>query len=374
MKQLLDIDIDVLKQKKAFWTAKEIAQQPKIWRETAALIKSKKEQLASFLEPILALENLRIILTGAGTSAYVGDALAPYLAKATRRTYTAISTTDIVGNPYDYLLNDYPTLIISYARSGNSPESLAAVDLANQVISNCYHLVITCNAKGKLALGTQESKNAFSLIMPEGTLDESFAMTSSFTSMIVATLSIFSPDENQLEIAAQRTENLFDNDINAIKKQANNGCKRIVFLGAGSLLAIAREAALKCLELTAGEVLSYFESPLGFRHGPKSLINSETVIIILSSNDAYTKQYDNDLYQELKKDNQAQAVHLLDMSVVGQSLSLDDIWASLPYIVYCQILSFFKSLELQLSPDNPCPSGEVNRVVQGVTIYPIISK
>ena len=145
----------------------------------------------------------------------------------------------------------------------------------------------------------------------------------------------------------------------------------MVFLGAGPLLAIAREAALQCLELTAGQVLSYYESPLGFRHGPKSLVNNETDIFILSSSNKYTKQYDIDLYKELQNDNQAKTINLLNMKSFKQSCDLDDIWASLPYITYCQVLSFFKSLNLTLSPDNPCPTGEVNRVVQGVTIYSI---
>jgi hypothetical protein len=48
-----------------------------------------------------------------------------------------------------------------------------------------------------------------------------------------------------------------------------------------------------------------------------------------------------------------------------------DVWTAFPYIVYCQTLAFYKALQLGISPDNPCPGGEVNRVVQGVTIYPL---
>ncbi|MEI6894039.1 MAG: SIS domain-containing protein [Colwellia sp.] len=371
MNELLDIDVKELKEKKAYWTAKEISQQPAIWRETSSLVKAKQEEISSFLEPIMQLENLRIILTGAGTSAYVGEALAPHLSKVNQKLFEAISTTNLVSNPLDFLIKSKPTLIISYARSGNSPESLAAVDIADEIVGNCFHLVITCNPEGKLAKGTQENSNAYSLIMPEGTLDESFAMTSSFTSMLVSTLCIFAPDDTQLELAAMWTDNLLSYNTQAIKSHANNGCDRIVFLGSGSLLGIAREAALKCLELTAGQVLSYFESPLGFRHGPKSLVDDKTDIIILTSNDPYTKKYDNDLYDELNRDGKALSVRKLNMAFWKQSSDITDIWAALPFITYCQILSFYKSLTLELSPDNPCPSGEVNRVVQGVTIYPL---
>ncbi|WOH36612.1 SIS domain-containing protein [Thalassotalea fonticola] len=373
MTTYLTIEEDILKQKKAYWTAKEIAQQPRVWQEAQQTVQDNQAELNAFLTPILAIANLRIILTGAGTSAYIGDAVAPHLSAVNGRLFEAISTTDLVSNPNQNLLKHVPTLLISYGRSGNSPESVGAVEIADQVLDSCYHLVLTCNPKGELAESAEKNPKAFSLLMPEGTLDESFAMTSSYSSMLVSTLCIFSPDTKQLNMAINTTENLLANSIDAIKEQAKNGCDRLVFLGCGSLLGIAREAALKCLELTAGSVLSYCESPLGFRHGPKSLVTDRTEIILLSSSDKYSKGYDDDLWNELVRDDAALSVFRLDSQSFGQNMDLDDIWAGLPYIVYCQILSFFKSVDLDISPDNPCPSGEVNRVVQGVTIYPLAS-
>jgi len=369
----LTIKKDELREKKAYWTAKEIAQQPRVWQEAEQGVKDNQAQLDAFLTPILAIPNLRIILTGAGTSAYIGDALAPHLSKANGRLFEAISTTDLVSNPSHNLLQKIPTLLISYGRSGNSPESVGAVDIADQVLDNCYHLVLTCNPNGALAKNAKNNAKAFSLLMPKGTLDESFAMTSSYSSMLVSTLCIFSPDSNQLATAVRWTEDLLNNDVEAIKVHAQKNCDRLVFLGCGSLLGIAREAALKCLELTSGKVLSYCESPLGFRHGPKSLVTEQTEIVLLSSSDEYAKAYDDDLWAELVRDDAALSIFRLDAKSFAQAEVLDDIWAGLPYIVYCQVLSFFKSIDFDISPDNPCPSGEVNRVVQGVTIYPLAS-
>lgn len=373
MDTLLSIDTNALKDKKAYWTAKEIQQQPNVWLMAEKNIHKHQQQLSAFLEKILASENSRIILTGAGTSAYVGDAVVPHLSKTTGRFFEAISTTDLVSNPEQYLLKNKPTLLVSFARSGNSPESIAAINLADNIIDDCYHLVITCNPNGNLAVGTHNKANAFSLLMPEGTLDESFAMTSSFTSMLVSIVTIFAPDTTQLGQAANWTKKLLAQELSQIKQHASNRCNRLVVLGSGCLQGFAREAALKCLELTAGDVLSYCESPLGFRHGPKSLVNNKTDIILLSSSNAYTKAYDADLYAELIRDNAALSVTKLDHHTFNQTTPLEDVWAGLPFIVYCQILSFYKSLDLNLSPDNPCPTGEVNRVVQGVTIYPLKS-
>jgi len=371
MSELLSYNTEYLKSKNGYWTAREICQQPRIWREAANQIEEIRPRIDAWLTPLLKRNDLRIILTGAGTSAYVGQAIAPHLSQKTGRLFEAISTTDIVGNAKQYLLKDIPTLLISYGRSGNSPESVAALDLANQMLTNCYHLVITCNPEGKLALSAKNKGNVFSVLMPEGTLDQSFAMTSSFTSMLVSTLAIFSPQPEQLENAAQWAEVFLENGVEALKTQALQPTKRLVFLGAGGLQGIAREAALKVLELTSGQILSYCESPLGFRHGPKSLMNADTEVLLLCSSDTYTKSYDQDLVNELQRDNQALTITCLNNNFFGQTAELSDVWASLPYILYCQILAFFKSMQAHISPDNPCPSGEVNRVVQGVTIYPL---
>jgi len=371
MSELLSYNTEYLKTKNGYWTAREICQQPRIWREAANQIEAIRPRINAWLTPLLKQKDLRIILTGAGTSAYVGDAIAPHLSQQTGRVFEAISTTDIVGNAKQYLLKDIPTLLISYGRSGNSPESVAAVNLANQVIDNCYHLVITCNPEGNLALSAKNKDNVFSLLMPEGTLDQSFAMTSSFTSMLVSTLTVFHPQTEQLAQAAHWAESFLDNGISKLKQHALQPTQRLVFLGAGGLQGIAREAALKVLELTSGQVLSYCESPLGFRHGPKSLMNADTEVVFLCSNDSYTKLYDQDLLNELQRDNQALAITCLNNEFFGQTAELSDVWASLPYILYCQILAFFKSMQANITPDNPCPSGEVNRVVQGVTIYPL---
>ncbi|MGL5400002.1 MAG: tagatose-6-phosphate ketose isomerase, partial [Plesiomonas shigelloides] len=113
------------------------------------------------------------------------------------------------------------------------------------------------------------------------------------------------------------------------------------------------------------------------RHGPKFTINGDALVIQFIASDRYTRRYDTDLYAEIQRDQKALhhialsetamlAAHCIEL---GQ-LELSDAWLSFPYILFCQMLAFEKSLQLGLGPDNPCPTGEVNRVVQGVTIYP----
>ena len=360
MTDFLNENKDNLEQHNAYWTAKEITQQPEIWLQVADIVESQRSDIDDWLAPILAHKDLRIILCGAGTSAYVGKSLAPHLTGTMSRKIEAISTTKLVSNPGEHLLKHAPTLLISYARSGNSPESVAAIKLANQLVDNCYHLLITCNKNGKLA---EQQNNAYCLLMPDATNDQSFAMTSSFTSMMLSTLCIFTPSSAQLNSMVEATFHLLEHTLPQIKILAQVPFKRAVFLGSGGLKGIATEASLKMVELTAGKIDCYVESPMGFRHGPKSLVNEDTLIIVLSSKDDYLSKYEDDLIEELVNDHQTSHMYALYQG-------LNDVWSSFPYIVYCQALAFYKAMALNITPDNPCPSGEVNRVVQGVTIYP----
>ena len=371
MENYLGIDAEALKAKNSYWTAREISQQPDIWRKVSEQIDQQRQAIDEFIQPLLSTPGIRIILTGAGTSAFVGDSLAPLLRKCLNQRVEAISTTDIVAAPDQYLQDDVPTLIVSFARSGDSPESVATVNLATQLVSNCYHLVITCNPDGYLAKVSQNNSRKFCLLMSEGTNDRSFAMTSSFTSMLLSCATVFVPDHGQLDAAATATEALLKNQRESIKTLAQQEIDRLVVLGAGNLLGIAREASLKCLELTAGKMMVAFDSPLGFRHGPKSMVNAKTLIAVMHSSDAYVGHYDRDLQNELLRDKKtSHVVELSQQTVAAGADDLADLGLSLLYITYCQAYAFFRAWHLEISADNPCPTGEVNRVVKGVEIHP----
>ena len=131
-------------------TAREIAQQPAVWREVNDLLASRRDDIDAFLRPLLADPGLRVVLTGAGTSAFAGEILAPALSRRTGRRVDAIATTDIVSNPEECFADDRPTLLVSFARSGNSPESVAATEFADRLLSGCHHHVLTCDRSGRL--------------------------------------------------------------------------------------------------------------------------------------------------------------------------------------------------------------------------------
>src|SRR6478735_11317673 len=153
---LLSFDKDFLIQKGAILTATEIAGQPGLWNEVFKLFTRSSNEIESFLKKAYA-EADSIILTGAGTSAFIGLSLQGVFFRNTHIITRAIATTDIVSHPGDYFDSSQTALIISFARSGNSPESCAALELADKFSKKCFHLIITCDENGALAQYTSSN-------------------------------------------------------------------------------------------------------------------------------------------------------------------------------------------------------------------------
>jgi tagatose-6-phosphate ketose/aldose isomerase len=105
-----------------------------------------------------------------------------------------VPTTDLVTNPMDYL-NRTSAAAHFFRSLRKQPESVAAVELANQFVPECYHLPITCNEAGSLYQNAVASDNAFALLMPAETHDRGFAMTSSITTMMASCLAVFAPEK-----------------------------------------------------------------------------------------------------------------------------------------------------------------------------------
>jgi len=367
-----------------YWTAREISQQPATWTKVQRIAESGSAALAAFLEPLLKRKEMRIVLTGAGTSAFVGECLAPTLTRRTGLRVDAVATTDLVGSPRTWLPPATPTLLVSFARSGNSPESVAALVLAEQSVKECHHLIVTCNKEGALHRQAQSVRNSHVILLPEEANDRGFAMTSSFSGMLLAAALAFdlldSDAHAPVKLARWADETLAAL-IDSIETLAHTGFERVVYLGSNELRGLAREAALKMLELSDGKIVAVAETPLGFRHGPKTIVNRKTLVVLLHCHDPYTRRYETDLLNELRGDGIAGRIIALTGDAIRGSRHPDDLvlpgvaaasdlQLCFPYAVFVQTLAFIQSLRLALRPDQPNAAGTVNRVVQGVSIYP----
>lgn len=390
--KLLGLEISRLEDCSGLNTAKEIIQQPDTWRESVKNLIKNKIEIKSFIDSFLSKKEFRIILTGAGTSAFAGEVCEPYLTSLLNKRVEAIATTDLVASPKSYFIKDIPTLLVSFARSGNSPESVHAVNLANQLVDDLYQVVITCNENGKLAKNTVNDEKSLLLLMPPQTNDLGFAMTSSFTTMVLNAMAVFNIDNienfsSDVDKLSNSVNDFIENNIEKVTSLANEDFERIVYLGSSTSKGIARESALKVLELTAGKVNASYDTPLGFRHGPKSVVDDETVSVIYISNDEYTRKYDLDLAKEMlahKKNDKVvivgdnieedilnKADYVFNVENINYTVE-NEVLLPLQQIIFGQMLSFLKSVNLGITPDNPCPTGEVNRVVKGVILHELV--
>ena len=390
---IFNISEKKMQETSSVFTVSEIYQQPSTWKKTCAQLAACKDELQAFLNQVLLADDFDVVLTGAGTSEFVGNSLFHALGKKYGYKVKSYATTDIVPSPENYLSYTKPTILVSFGRSGNSPESLGAVEAAEAVCQNLYHLFVTCNHEGTLSRIANDRKNCFALNLTPETHDQGFAMTSSFSNMYLATYLAFNLDcldeiTAQVDKVCEAGINFLNSTWSKAEQIVNEfDFNRIVYLGNLSLKGVSQESALKMLELTAGRVETMYDSPLGFRHGPKSIINDSTLTVVYISDDPYRRQYEVDLIREMsgqRKKNRIVAVvntpcdglkELVDYMVeMNIGAAMENSILALDYVMFAQTLAVLKSLSLGITPDNPCPTGEVNRVVKGVTLYPYTMK
>ncbi len=375
----------------AIHTAREIHQQPDTWRKVGDMMVSRKNEIHDFMEKVLQISGLRIVFTGAGSSAFVGETMEYLLANEMELESETIHTTDIISAPFSTLFNR-PTLLVSYARSGESPESLAAIDFADQLVDQVYHIIIVSDKDSSLAKMGYKMDNALVINLPEETCDVGFAMTSSVSCMAVSTWCLFHFKEMEkyagyVELLAASMEEEIDTLAAKAEAIAQDDYRRIIWLGTGALKGLAREAAIKSMELSDGFVHAGYDAPTGFRHGPKTVLNDDTLTVHFFSNQEYSLKYDLDFAKELVTERKNNRIVTVKPEAVKELMTGEDyeVVYKIPHgiplnsempayinsLVFAQLLSMMKSMEKGYLTDNPCNSGIVNRIVQGVKIYDI---
>jgi tagatose-6-phosphate ketose/aldose isomerase len=366
-----------------YFTAGEINGQPHLWSNLTDCILDNKSEIEAFLRPCLEKIDY-IVLTGAGTSSYIGISLQGLFHRHFGKITLAIPTTDIVTHPADYLSSDKSVLLISFARSGNSPESTAAVELTDKLCADSFHMVITCDARGNLAKCETKNKK-YLLVLPPESNDRGLAMTGSYSGMLLAGILIarifnIRPLISQIDLLCKYGTRILENYSSGLKQIASRDFKRGVFLGSGPFYGTAAESHLKLQELTNGYVMCKKESFLGLRHGPKAIIHSNSLVYYIFSNNPYVNQYEVDMVQAIQRDHMPNAkVGICELPCKGMDLDLfidlsdmkriDEYLLAVCYVLPAQILAFYKSLELGMNPDNPSANNVISRVVEGVKIY-----
>ena len=365
------------------YTPGEILQQPELWTDTAARTAACLAEIEKELTSFLADPAARIVLTGAGSSHFIGDSLAPSLGRAFGRVVMSVESTDIVTDP-EILAAPGPLLMVSFARSGDSPESMGAYRLAAKAAPRLRQLIITCNEQGELARAARANGDLCLALDPR-TNDRGLAMTSSVTDLFLAGLGLayagrWGEYQRLAGDLSKAGERLLTDMPHLIGEIVAAGFSRLVYLGSGPLYGAAREMALKILEMTGGAIPSMARSYLGFRHGPMSFLNSGTFIVAMRSMDSYVRKYEDDLLAQLAakgfadrmlalEPQKAEGMRWRTLDLTGEGVTLPEAWLPALAVPVGQVLALLASLKLGRRPDQPSEDGLITRVVEGVVLY-----
>jgi len=371
-------------------TPREILSQPRLWIENFNLLKRRVDEIRLFVESRIFLKRLpRVILTGAGSSAFVGLSAENLLRYRWRIDVDTRATTDLVTSWNTILLKHADNTMISFARSGNSPESMGAIMMAEKFCGEMNHIIITCNKDGRLAKFGMGNEDALLILLTPETNDKGLSMTSSFTTMLMAAQFLAHIDDPEryepiVKDLAEATKEIFNKHSEAIREIAKKPFDRAVFLGTGTLHGCAVESALKLQELSNGRVICMPDTFMGVRHGPEVAIDDETLVVYFVSSDPFVRRYELDLMESVW----AKGLGMIRVAVCdradgeierytnytiefdeGGKYEIPDLYRPVMDVTVGQMLGLFKSLALNLKPDNPSESGVITRVVKGVRIY-----
>ncbi len=372
------------------YTPTEIESQPRLWIKNFEMLRKREEEIRSFIKNrIFSKESPRVILSGAGSSAFIGLTSQNLLRQKWRLDVDARAATDIITHWGSIFLKHADNTMISFSRSGNSPESAGSIILANQFCEKMSHIIVTCNKDGRLAKMGNERGNTLLILLSEETNDRGLAMTCSFTTMLMtaqflACVNDLKDYEGIITDLSEATEKLFEDYSEIIKDVSETDFKRALFLGSGCLYGCAVESSLKLQEMTGGRLICEPETFMGVRHGPEAVINDETIVVYFLSTNPFVRRYELDLMKEINMKGigmeKIVVCNRIDDEIerdVDYAIEFDrdnrfeipDPYRPVMDVTVGQMMGLFKSLDLNLKPDNPSERGIISRVVRGVKIY-----
>jgi tagatose-6-phosphate ketose/aldose isomerase len=365
-----------------FHTLREILQQPATWLDTCARVLANGQALGELADGIQSLA-----LTGSGSSLFACECVTPVLRKELGVTAEAIGAGVLVTDGIAALPSGRPGLLVSVARSGDSPESGAAVSLVRGAEPQMRQLAITCNAAGHLATTYRDDDRVRVILLDDRVNDRSVAMTSSVTNMVLAArfLGMWRAPERYRRLCERLSRacgEILESGLAALPRVTATGFRRAVFLGSGSRFGAARESALKMLEMTAGHVSTLCETYLGVRHGPLSYVDDDTIIVCFFASDPLLRAYESDLIRELNRKRLGMAKVIVGENVPAELLrdgdtviecrglaEIGDENAPVLDVVVGQLLATFRCLGEGLRPDSPSEHGVINRVVESFPMH-----
>ncbi|MGH9514221.1 MAG: SIS domain-containing protein [Terriglobales bacterium] len=372
------------------YTPGEIAHQPDTWSKTCELFLSHREDIQKFLSKAgvtgAGASEVIVYLVGAGTSDYTGRAISYLSRECWQCEVIAVPSTDLLTHMDQLILPGRKYLWISFSRSGDSSEGVAVLEKARERFPDIHHLVISCNANGRMLKGSAGDPKTLGICMIDEANDRSLAMTSSFSNMVIfgqclAHMNAIDAYEPILRKLVAAGKSLLPRAADCAASVAKQVYIKACFVGSGPLREVAKESALKVLEMTAGKTLTMAESALGLRHGPMAALDDQSLFVCFLSGDKRVQGYERDLLREIGSKKIARRRVVVGGSELDTDSYAEDYLAPAGVtgiadeyrapvdVMFGQLLGLFSSIQWNLMPDSPSPDGVITRVVEKVNIY-----
>jgi tagatose-6-phosphate ketose/aldose isomerase len=390
LNELVHLDQGEKERRGILYTPAEIQGQVELWLDTYQRFAGMLSDIRGMMRWLERKRRGLVMLTGAGSSGYVGLCVEGLLRRRLERQVAVLDSPRLVSAPAGAFAPGHAVLLVSFARSGDSPESVGAVELARQNADGLGHLVVTCNPEGTLAGRTRSLGNAALLLLSPLANDRGLAMTASFTNMVIAGqmlayLGSFDRYGELIQELVRAGRRFLAGGADVLRDACSREeFDRAVFLGTGANLGTAAESHLKLQEMSGGRVMCGFNTYTGLRHGPLAAVGKRTLVVGFLSDGGYARGYELDLLGELRSLKPGARVllccsrnrddlhglydYLVEYGPDGDA-SLPDELTPPVYVMAGQLLGLFTSLRLGLSPDNPGEETGINRVVRGVRVY-----
>jgi len=331
---------------KGIYTKSEILSQPESWKTT---LDQLQQELDGKLPNIKNYDH--VIFTGCGSTYYLSIWASRLLQKELGISSQSIPASELWYDCQNWTAPFKNILLVTVSRSGETTETLYAIDEFQKTHRGDV-VAITCYPESKLAKKVQLT------ILATAGKEKSIAQTRSFTNMMLAVLTLIKGEvptgmSKQLGESARLFLEEYAEKAKAIGRDPNNA--DYFFLGNGPLFGLANEAMLKMKEMS----LSYSEAFhfLEFRHGPMSMIKTQSVIIGMIS--SWANEFEVAVLKDMKKlGGKIIILGVKDFSEAADVFfqlpdQLPQVWLYPLYLPLLQLIAFECSLSKGLNPDKP---------------------
>ena len=330
----------------------EILNQPSAWTQTIGIVEAKAGRIREMMKGIE-----EVLFTGCGSGLNAAEAIATTFQRFTGIRARAVPAAELVFFAETVLVPGARTLVVPISRSGSTTETEMARETAER--RGLPTLAITCHPASPLARRSSEA------LVLEPANEQSVTTTQSLTSMVLcgqllsALVSGNAGYLEQLRRLPGLGGRLMDR-FHQLGRQIgeNASIRKFAFVASGSLRGLAREGQLKIKEMVLLPSDSY--PLLDYRHGPKSNVDEQMLIAVLSTD--RTRRVEGEFLAEMKSLHGRLLVicEKSDADIAAAAEYVAELDSGLPdfardilYLLPIHFLAYYKSLALGLSPSSP---------------------